>query len=304
MRFHAHATLMVVLACAGCGDDSEATDAGDADVADGDTGADAGDAGDDGADVTDDGFPPDADPTRSAGCGMPSTSPEATWVSRTIASGGTDRTLFVRLPTGYDPARAYPIVYQLHGCSSAPQRETNNVPVERESGDAAIIVRGRAAAQCWDTAETGPDVPYFDGMLADVEAAFCVDTSKRLLTGYSSGSFMTHRLACIRGAQLRGIATIAGGQAGTSCTGNVAALLIHDANDSTVNISASISARDNHLLRNACTVPAASTPTDHPPCVTYAGCSKPVTWCQTTGQDHSRQDALAAPIFWSFLSSL
>jgi hypothetical protein len=27
-------------------------------------------------------------------------------------------------------------------------------------------------------------------------------------------------------------------------------------------------------------------------------------WCQTAGQDHSRQDGLAAPIFWSFLSSL
>lgn len=292
-----HSCVAVFCLLAACGDDS-ASDATD-DVTD--------DMADDIAgDTTDDAPPGDGsngDADRSAGCDMPSTIATESWVTRTITVGGGERTLFVRLPSGYDPARAYPIVYQLHGCSSAPQRENNNVPVERESGADAIMVRGRAAANCWDTAETGPDVPYFDAMLADVEGAFCVNTARRFLTGYSSGSFMTHRLACIRGAQIRGVATIAGGQAGSSCTGTVAALLIHDENDQTVNISASVSARDNHLMRNGCTSPPMTTPAD-PPCVTYAGCAKPVTWCQTSGQDHSRQDDLAAPIFWSFLSSL
>jgi len=27
-------------------------------------------------------------------------------------------------------------------------------------------------------------------------------------------------------------------------------------------------------------------------------------WCQTSGQNHARQDGLAAPIFWDFLSTL
>lgn len=283
--------LIALLALAGCGDDGSAT-------------TDGGGTGDGGT-VSDgdtvDGLPAQA----SAGCGTPSTIATGMWTKRTIDSGGA-RDLWVWLPTGYDPATPYPIIYELHGCSSSPNREANNVPVERNIGDKAILVRGRAAADCWDTATTGPDVPYWLAAIDDVEGAFCADTARRFVTGYSSGSFMAHRLACLHGDKLRGVATIAGGQPGQNCTGNVGALLIHDLNDMRVDISASVGTRDNHLTRNACTSPPSSTPTEQPPCVEYAGCAadKPVVWCQTTGRDHDRQDALAAPIFASFIESL
>jgi polyhydroxybutyrate depolymerase len=242
----------------------------------------------------------------TAGCGKPSSLAIEQYVMRTITVGSGPRDYFIRIPAGYDPARRYPVIYQQHGCSTAPNRETNNVPLHAQVGSSAIIVRGKAASDCWDTGTNGVDVPYWDAMVADVEAGWCIDPAKRYLTGYSSGSFMTHRLGCLRADKLRGIATIAGGQAETSCTGTVAALLIHDANDNTVNISASIAARDSLLTRNGCDKVTAPTPTDHPPCVAYSGCAagKPVVWCQTSGQDHSRQDAVAAPIFWDFLSKL
>ena len=240
----------------------------------------------------------DAIATGTAGCGKASTIAAETWVMR---MAGT-RPYFIRIPAGYDPARRYPIVYQQHGCSTSPNRETNNVPLEGQSGANAILVRGKAAADCWDTSATGVDLPYWDAMVADVEATWCIDPARRFATGYSSGSFMTHRLACLRGDLLKGVATIAGGQAESNCKGPVGALLIHDANDNTVNISASIAARDSHRMRNGCA--ATTTATDHPPCVAYDGCSTPVVWCQTAGQDHARQDALAAPIFWDFLSKL
>lgn len=240
------------------------------------------------------------------GCGEPSAIATRTWVSMPIDLAGVPREYFVRLPDGYDPTRRYPIVYQLHGCSSSPNREANNVPVENASGDDAIHVRGRAAASCWDTAASGVDVAYFDAMRTEVEARWCVDPARRFATGYSSGAFMAHRLACLRGDLLRGVATIAGGQGGSSCAGPVAALLIHDENDSTVAIRASVQARDNHLARNGCATATAPTPTAHPPCVAYSGCATglPVVWCQTSGQDHARQDGLATPIFWDFLSTL
>ncbi|MEO8705557.1 MAG: hypothetical protein ABI867_36340 [Kofleriaceae bacterium] len=240
----------------------------------------------------------------SLGCGEPAAIATETFVAQSITVGGAARDYFVRLPADYDPAHAYPVVYQQHGCSSAPTREDNNVPLEGQSAGDAILVRGRAAANCWDTSATGPDVVYWDVMVADAEAHFCVDATHRFATGYSSGSFMTHRLGCIRGSLLRGVAAIAGGQRDASCTGDPAALLIHDLNDNTVNLSASEQTRDGYLARNGCG--ADTTPTDHPPCVEYAGCAsgKPVVWCQTSGQDHSRQDSLAAPIFWDFLSGL
>lgn len=230
---------------------------------------------------------------------MASTATPEAFTQRTIDG----RDLWVRVPTGYDPQRAYPVIYEMHGCSGAPTREDNNVPVEKHVGDAAIVVRARAAAMCWDTSTMGLDLPYVDAMMDDVEGAFCVDTARRFVTGYSSGSFMTHVLGCIRGDKLRGIASIAGGQPGNNCTGDPAALLIHDANDNTVNISASIGARDDHLARNGC---GATTTPGQDPCVSYDGCApgKPVVWCQTEMQDHSRQDQLAGPIFWSFIDEL
>jgi len=244
--------------------------------------------------------------TRSAGCGMTSMATPAMWREATLTVGGVNRPYFVYLPTGYDPNRAYPIIYQLHGCSDSATREDNNVPVHRSSGTNAILIRGRAAARCWDTNAAGVDVPYYDAMVEAAERTLCVDTERRFVSGYSSGSFMAHVLSCTHGAELRGVATIAGGQGGRSCTGNVAALLIHDLNDSTVNISTSIGARDNHAMRNGCDVMAARTPTMDPPCEAYTGCDEglPVVWCQTSGRNHSRQDDLAASIFWNFFSGL
>lgn len=238
----------------------------------------------------------------TGGCGKASTIAAETWVMRDVMVGAATRPYFIRVPPGYDPQRAYQIVYQQHGCSTAPNREANNVPLEAQSGANAILVRGRAADDCWDTSATGGDLAYWDAMVADVEATWCVDAARRFATGYSSGSFMTHRLACLRGDMLRGIATIAGGQAEGACKGPLGALLIHDLNDNTVNISASIAARDSHRTRNGCG--QTTTPTAMAPCVAYDGCSKPVVWCQTTGKDHARQDALAAPVFWDFLSKL
>lgn len=238
----------------------------------------------------------------SSGCNQPAEIAPGAYVTRTIES----RDYYIKLPATYDNTRPYQIVYQHHGCSSSAQRENNIVPLDARIGDTAILVKARAADNCWDTNTAGPDIAYWDAMVADVEARWCVDQTRRFATGYSSGSFMTHRLACIRGDMFRGVATIAGGQAGNNCTGDPAALLIHDLNDGTVNISASESARDNYLTRNGCDANATPTPTADPPCVAYQGCAagKPVIWCQTTGQDHSRQDGLASPIFWNFLSGL
>lgn len=226
-----------------------------------------------------------------------------TWVERSVSMpGGGNRTYFVRLPADYDPGRRYPVVYQLHGCSSSPNRETNNVPVESASGNEAIHVRGRAADDCWDNTT---DLPYFDALVADVERDYCVNPERRLLAGYSSGAFFAHRIACTRGDMIRGIATIAGGSPGSSCVSPVAVLQIHDANDQTVMITpVGYPTRDHWVETNGCDETFEAT--DHPPCVEYDGCpgEYPVVWCETTGQNHSRQDALAAPVFWDFLSSL
>lgn len=242
----------------------------------------------------------------SLGCGTALDDPQEVWNPETVEVEGVTREYWMWFPPGYDPQTPYPIVYQFHGCSSADTPQDNNPPVQNESGPDAIHVRGRAVADCWDAAPGGPDVAFFDELVLAVESVACVDTERRFATGYSSGSFMSHRLSCERGEMLRGVATIAGGSGGNDCEGKVAALLIHDDTDPQVGIGASIAARDLNLSRNGCDIAEPTTATEPEPCVSYAGCDDgyPVVWCQTTGQGHSRQDGLSAPAFWSFVNAL
>jgi len=84
---------------------------------------------------------------------------------------------------------------------------------------------------------------------------------------------------------------------------SAAQLLIHDQNDPTVAIMTGRMARDRLLARNGCGMDA--TAVDPESCVAYSGCGEnPVVWCETMGMQHMRQDRLAAPAFWNFLSSL
>lgn len=308
-------SIVLLAPSAGCGDDA-AADGNSAAGAAGPTGGNhsgggasggsggsgAGGAGASGGDGGSGASPP----IGSDGCGRAAADPTEEWVPKTIDVGGTTREYFVYLPPGYDAAHPYAVVYQFHGCSGGANKQDNNPPVQNQSGAEAIHVRGRAVEDCWDIAANGPDVQFFDALLAEVEATWCADVDRRFATGYSSGAFMTHRLSCDRGDVLRGVASIAGGIAGNDCVGQTAALLIHDDTDPTVGISASVGARDRHLANNGCDAAAPTTPFEPSPCVEYAGCDAgyPVVWCQTTGQGHSRQDGISAPAFWTFLSAL
>jgi len=245
------------------------------------------------------------DVKKSAGCGTSTSQKAETFVESMVMTGGANRPYSVRLPAGYDPTRAYPVIVLLHGCGSG----TNNVAMEKPAGADAILVRGTGSASgtCWDTAANGPDVAFFDAMVADVKARFCSDEHRFFAIGYSSGSWLANQLTCIRADVLRGAGTVTGGESSNGkCGGPVARIFIHDQDDTTNVISGSEKARDRQLTQNSCDKTKTPVPADPAPCVLYQGCSAgyPVEWCQTTGQQHNRQDSLAGPAFWNFFKAL
>ncbi len=242
--------------------------------------------------------------TPSAGCDKTTSQALNQWVDGMVSTGGSNRPYAVRLPTGYDPNRAYPVILLLHGCTSG----TNNVPMEKVTGSDAILVRGTgsAADTCWNTAANGPDVAFVDAMIADTKARFCADESRFFVVGYSSGSWLANQLTCIRSSVLRGAASVTGGEAATgTCKGPVSRIFIHDKDDTTNVISGSIKARDRQLTQNGCDKTMQPVPRDPSPCVGYPGCpaAYPVVWCETTGRMHDRQDNLAPSAFWNFFKS-
>jgi polyhydroxybutyrate depolymerase len=241
----------------------------------------------------------------SAGCDKTTSQTPNQWVESTVMSGSTTRPYSVRLPGGYDPKRPYPVIVVLHGCGSG----TNNVPMEKPAGMDAIVVRGTGTASgtCWDTSATGPDVAFFDAMLADTKARFCADEGRVFAVGYSSGSWLVNQLTCIRSNVLRGGASVTGGEAASgTCKGGVARIFVHDKDDTTNVISGSEKARDRQLTQNGCDKSVAPVAQDPSPCVRYASCpaAYPVEWCATSGQMHNRQDSFAPTLFWNFFKAL
>lgn len=167
----------------------------------------------------------------SSGCGMNAGQPTGSWQGTSVNTESGTRSYDVWLPTNYEANRLYPVVLLLHGCSSG----TNNVPMEKHTGDDAIVVRGTgsAASTCWNADAGGADLKFIDAMVEDVQERFCVNPDHLFAVGYSSGSWLASRLSCNRGDVFRAIATVTGGEPNgiSGCSGQVARMFVHDQND-------------------------------------------------------------------------
>jgi polyhydroxybutyrate depolymerase len=259
--------------------------------------------------------PPPANP--SAGCGKAATQALATYVRHTVTT--STRVYDLRLPTGYDPKRVYPLVFLAHGCDgSIPY------PMENATKGDAILVAPRSkdsqnsgqlyGGGCFDTMNmSSPEIPYFDQMLADVEGMTCVDEARVFFTGHSSGAWLSYLLGCARAGVIRATGNTAGGLPPgiPTCAGPVAEMGMHDMMDTLNDYPGGVKARDRILAINKCgttTVPYDwdGDPKTASPCVMYEGCQSgfPVVWCATTGLGHSTQVPMSTVGLWRFWSQL
>jgi poly(3-hydroxybutyrate) depolymerase len=246
--------------------------------------------------------------TPSAGCSMPADQALASWVEQPkLTVNGKQRQWWVWLPEGYDPTRAYPVIFTLHGCGGPD----NFIPMQKQTGKNAIVVRGSGADNgCWTYGGEGDDVKFFDAMLADVFVKRCADSSRVFSMGYSSGGWMTNVLECTRGDKLRATGTLSGGVPGGlgTCKGKFARATVHDLADPTNPFDKQGASKelDRVIAQNHCDAAAPPLPEDPAPCARYQHCDAgfPVIACRTSGQGHNRQDALAMDAFWRLFSSL
>jgi polyhydroxybutyrate depolymerase len=96
------------------------------------------------------------------------------------------------------------------------------------------------------------DVSFFDAMLARLSAQYYINPRRVYVTGHSNGAYLSHILACLRGATIAAIGPMAG--AVSSCPGSerVAVILSHGTMDTTVPYGSGLAARDFWLTRNDC----------------------------------------------------
>jgi len=135
----------------------------------------------------------------SKGCGKAATQPLEMFVnyketitpSALVTEKWQAREYWVRLPANYDPNRPYPTVFVGPGCGG---KGNNAIPIQKASGNDAIVVgidysAAATGRDCFMTeAFPDPEVNYVEETAANVKAAFCVDESRLVIEGFSSGS--------------------------------------------------------------------------------------------------------------------
>lgn len=226
----------------------------------------------------------DSPPVPSSGCGKPLVRGDAT---HTIVVGSATRTYLVQVVASLDADTPAPVLLGFHGGSGTSEQAAQQYGLT--STEPMLYVYPQAPfwpeqnGVAWNVDPNGVDFPYFDAMLADIGARYCIDQNRVFAAGQSNGAYFVNALACHRPQSLRAIGPHAGGGPTQLCIGNpMAAIIAHGTQDNTVRIEAGEVSLDNWLRANGC-AGAPAMPTTPEPCVVYTGCVRPVLWCADDG---------------------
>jgi hypothetical protein len=255
--------------------------------------------------------------------------------------GWTHRNYFLKLPQGYDGTTPFPVTIAGTACAGSETGGANgelSVPSEKmnvENGAIKIsqsYVVSDAVSSCVGFADdftSSPEPAYIHAVIAEVEAKYCVDTSKVFINGFDAGAFQAVTAGCTNAAELRAYGVQIGGGlrlhhapcedhpiaamfvVGTQDTAEPIGPLTMPQNDS----NGSAPARDELLARNGCVGnDTAPWNPSYPKCVTYTGCppAYPVVWCPldvphiagSTGADAALVLTYRFQGLWDFYMSL
>ncbi|GAA3763545.1 cellulose binding domain-containing protein [Micromonospora maritima] len=235
----------------------------------------------------------------TAGCGK---APTLTSGTRTISSGGQNRSYILRIPDGYDRNRPYRLIFGFHWLNGS----ANNVASAGYYGllplsnNSTIFVAPQGIDNGWANTN-GRDLTLFDDISRQVENDLCVDTTQRFALGWSYGGAMSYAVACARPTVVRAVTVLSGANL-SGCNGGtqpVAYFGIHGIYDSVLNISMGRSLRDTFVRNNGCTAQSPREPSrgslTHVT-TTYAGCRAgyPVQWAAFDG-DHTPSPVDGSP---------
>lgn len=138
-------------------------------------------------------------------------------VQRDLVVSGQPRFYLEAAPVGPAPPGGWPLVLMVHGgggsaSSFADQSRMHDVG----EAEGFLTVYGDSLASGWTVGDTADpsgsnELPYFDALLADVQARHSIDPHRRYVSGHSNGGVMSHILVHHRPGIFSGIATVSSG---------------------------------------------------------------------------------------------
>lgn len=164
---------------------------------------------------------------RAAGCeiGVPGS-------AQSIAIGGTERSLLVHVPKGFDGSRPAPLLLLLHGSGGSGRQILANSGLAEIADRHGFIIAAPDGGIplekgfVWNIpsvptvagAIPGPgdadDVAYIGKVIDALTAKSCVDRTRVYATGLSGGGRMTSWLGCVAPDRFAAIAPVVGLRAG------------------------------------------------------------------------------------------
>lgn len=234
----------------------------------------------------------------TAGCGKAPTLANGT---RSIQSGGQNRSYILRIPDNYDRNNPYRLVFAFHWLNGSANDVASGgsdgaaaayYGLHQRSNNSTIFVAPQGIDNGWANTN-GRDLTLVDDLTNLIANDLCVDTTLRFALGWSYGGAMSYAVACARPTVFRAVAVLSGANL-SGCNGGtqpVAYLGIHGTHDSVLNISNGRSLRDTFVRNNGCTAQNPSEPGQGSLThivTSYSGCRAgyPVKWAAFDG-DHT-----------------
>jgi polyhydroxybutyrate depolymerase len=223
--------------------------------------------------------------TDACGSNPPSKPPE------TFTVNGQERQAIVEVPDSYVKDKAYPLIFAFHGRTNSNSQVQNYYGIDRATRNQAIVVypagieSESGGSYSWsDPGDTGSnlrDYEFFDVMLEELTANYCINEDKIYAIGHSLGAWFSNSLACARGDKLRAVATLGGSRSNSSCTGATAVMQWHNPNDRLAPFSGAETTRDWFVEQNQCSQETIEVSPRDGNCIEYQGCTfgNPVVFC-------------------------
>ncbi|MEO8900262.1 MAG: hypothetical protein ABI488_01570 [Polyangiaceae bacterium] len=227
---------------------------------------------------------------------------------------------YVKLPTGYDASKAYPVMMMFNPTGNPISWAESNAGFET-TGPKEAWIRAYPTMAVNANGWGASDVAFFQPFYDQILASYCVDKARVFAGGESSGGDFASILGCEYGDKIR-----ATGPCSTKpvngyaldvptkrqCKGEVTAVVIQGKNDNVVGPANGPKTRDFYGALNHCgttTMPVAGYTDTLSNCVMYQGCDAdhPVYWCNHTDPNYGNTNhgwpAFANKFLWALFST-
>ena len=225
----------------------------------------------------------------------------------------------VLVPASYNPSVALALTFAYHGAGgTSAYAKLYGLQDAPGAAAASIFVYPQGVPYQtygvgWDDSCTGHDIPFFDNMVASLEATYCIDPKRVFVAGFSWGCDQVTALACCRGDKIRAVSA-------ASCTDeykdpsdyktyqscpvtNSAAIRFTHNTTGDSGYPAPLFATTTTLYRSFNGCSATATPTSPSPCRAFGGCRNPFIDCPYDNLAHATPDGWGRDT-WTFFTGV